>query len=136
MMKVTALAQMQQLALHSKNYFAGKLAEFVTRVTEAIEELNAAVASPVSVPFIIPTDGWTFDDAQPYGYSYDIAVNGVTASDRAEITLSPESAATAFDCGLCPTTETLANKIRIRAVNIPISNMAAEYWIEKGQGKE
>ena len=64
---------------------------------------------------------------------YDIAAEGVTASDRAEITIAPGSLGTAKACGLCATNETMAGKIRVRAINIPAEAISAEFWIEDGK---
>ncbi len=71
--------------------------------------------------------------AATYPKYYDIAVPGVTASDRATVDLAPASAGTAEACGLCPSCETLAGKVRIRAASIPTASMTANYWIEKGE---
>jgi len=60
-------------------------------------------------------------------------VNGVTAHDRATITIAPASIGTAASCKLCPTNETLAGKIRVRSVSVPAKSIAAEYWIEQGK---
>ena len=86
----------------------------------------------------IPVTGWARDPgedaaAQKYPWYCDIAIPGVTARDRAEITIAPGSIQEAAACGMCPTNETLDGKIRIRAVQAPQSSIQAEYWIEAGK---
>jgi hypothetical protein len=36
-------------------------------------------------------------------------------------------------CGLCPASQTLAGKIRVRATTVPTAAIVAEYWIENGK---
>jgi len=57
----------------------------------------------------------------------------LTADDRASINLAPTSIQTAISCGICPTCETLAGKIRIRSAQVPSAVISAQYWIEKGK---
>lgn len=80
----------------------------------------------------IPTSGWGSDSTATYPKYYDIAVTGVTANDRASVDIAPASIGAAIACAMCPATETLAGKIRIRAASIPGTAMNANYWIEKG----
>lgn len=80
----------------------------------------------------IPTSGWSSDSTAGYPYYYDLSVSGVTASDRADVPIAPASVSTAVKCGMCPFSETLSGKVRIRAAKIPTAAISAEYWIEKG----
>ena len=86
-----------------------------------------------SVSAVISADKWQSDETAGYPYYCDLTVEGVTAKDRAEATISPEGLAAASACGLCPTNETLAGKIRIRAAGVPSEDIPAEIWIEKGE---
>lgn len=95
-----------------------------------------------AVPFTIPATGWASEeidessgeaDIHEYSYYYDLAVDGITAKDRADVTIAPGSIETATACGLCPATETLAGKIRLRALRQPSENIAAEYWLCSGK---
>ncbi len=86
-----------------------------------------AQAKAVHGSLTIPASGWSSDSTATYSKYYDVAVSGITASDRASVDLAPASAATAVKCGLCPACETLAGKIRIRAVSVPTASMTANY---------
>ncbi len=81
----------------------------------------------------IPVNGWQKDESTVYPYTLDLSVNGITAKDRAEITLAPGSLETALGCGLCPVNESMPGMIRIRSTAVPGKDMAAEIWIEKGK---
>lgn len=81
----------------------------------------------------IPTTGWAKDATADYPHYYDLLVSGLTAKDRAEVTLAPASLKTAVKCGLCQTCETLAGKIRLRAASVPSAALTVEYWIEQGK---
>lgn len=97
------------------------------------EEMDAKADNPTSASITIPTDGWHNEleeleesgdeeaeiEDSDYPYYYDIAVTGITADDRAEITVAANSIRAASTCGLCPTNETFAGYIRIRAVSVP-----------------
>ncbi len=105
--------------------------------------LNKKQDTGNAVPFAVPASGWVFEeingsggdivDMCKYPYYCDLAVDGVTAKDRADVTIAPGSVETAAACGLCQTTETFTGKIRLRAVSIPSTDIAAEYWIEQGK---
>lgn len=86
----------------------------------------------ISASVTIRTTGWGSDSTASYPKYYDIAVSGVTEKDWASVDISPAAQPTAAACGLCPACETLAGKIRLRAVSVPAASMAANYWIEKG----
>jgi len=88
---------------------------------------------PAAVSCSIPTTGWAKDETAGYPNYYDLPVTGLTAKDRAEITLAPSSIAAAVKCGLCQTCETLTGKIRLRSVSVPTKELTAEYWIEQGK---
>lgn len=103
-------------------------AKFASLRADIMEQIKGA-ATPVTIPMT----GWNSDNNANYPKYYDIAVTGLTANDRAEITIAPSSMGTAISCGLCPTNETLAGKIRVRSTSIPTAAIAAEYWIEDGK---
>lgn len=129
------LARLRDCALASRNFVTGLIGEITGTVADALEELaNGKMDKTNAVAVTIPTSGWSEDaSSASYPKYYDIAVAGVTASDRAEITIAPGSLGTAKACGLCPTNETLAGKIRVRATSIPEAAIAAEYWIADGK---
>lgn len=109
---------------------ASKTSEALGQVDAALEEMDAAKADKGTAAAItIPSEGWTEDEGE---YYIDLDAANVTASDRADITISPESAEAATTCGLCATSETLAGKIRLRSAEPPAEPLTAEYWTEKG----
>lgn len=117
-----------------------------SQTTSTFQQVNTALGTMDSkkqdkgdsVPFTIPTAGWqTANDEQEelsgFPVYYDLPVAGVTANDRATISLAPSAGEAARACGICTTCETLAEKIRIRAATLPTQSMAAEYWIHTGK---
>ena len=91
-----------------------------------------AAQKPLSGSITIPKTGWSSDSTATYSKYYDVAVTGVTASDRAHVDIAAAAWAAAIACGLCPVTETLAGKIRIRAASVPAATISANYFVEKG----
>lgn len=133
MSKVTAIEHMEAVASAAKQFTDNTAGELAQAVAEAISELADIKADRgVSTAIIIPVDGWSMDTTEGYPYYFDVPAPGVTAEDRAEVTLAPGSLDTAAKCGLCQTCETLAGKIRLRAVAVPTADMTAQYWIEQG----
>lgn len=110
------------------------LGEDLAQFSEVTADSVAAKQDkPTAVSCTIPTTGWGKDSTAGYPNYYDIAASGVMDKDRAEISLNSAGVAAAVNCGLCPTCETLANKIRVRSMTIPSAAIAAEYWIEQGK---
>ena len=70
---------------------------------------------------------------EEYPMRYDITAADVTATDRADIILSPNSLTAAMDCGVCQTCETQAGKICIWAKKAPAEALTAEYRIIQGE---
>ena len=105
-----------------------------TRLTTLVAaELDGKQDKPQATACTIPAAGWEQDGTAGYPCCCDLRAEGVTARDRAQITIAPASLEAAVQCGLCPTCETFENIIRIRSASIPKSDMAAECWIEKGR---
>lgn len=117
----TALGQVMSLAAQISGAAARDIAALDSRKQN----------KPLKGSFIIPTSGWSTDTTTGYTKYYDIAVTGVTVNDRAEVIIAPGGVNAAAACGMCPVSETLAGKIRIRATRVPTAAIAAEYWIEK-----
>lgn len=86
-----------------------------------------------NVPITISTSGWSNDNTAVYPYFYDLNVAGITANDIAEIVILPDSLNAAIDCGICPTNQTLTDKIRIRSAKIPVQQIMIEYNIHCGK---
>lgn len=89
------------------------------------EAIDAKADTPTSISMTIPTTGWSQDNTAVYPYYYDFAVQGITADNRAEVTLAVSSLQAAADCGICPTNETIAGYIRLRAMSVPTASMVA-----------
>lgn len=134
MSKITVFEHLRACAEEARDYAGGLVAKLAKTATEAIEELEQAKADRAqSVAITIPATGWKSDSSGDYPHYYDIAAEGVTASDRAAITIAPGSLGTAKTCGLCATNETMAGIIRVRSTSIPAAEIAAEFWIEDGK---
>lgn len=134
MSKITVLEYLRACAEEARDYAGGLVAKLAKTATEAIEELERAKADKAqSVAITIPATGWASDSGGDYPHYYDIAAEGVTANDRAAITIAPGSLGTAKTCGLCATNETMAGKIRVRAIQVPAEAISAEFWIEDGK---
>lgn len=134
MSKITVFEHLKACAEEARDYAGGLVAKLAKTATEAIEELEQAKADKAqSVAITIPATGWASDSGGDYPHYYDIAAEGVTAKDRAEISIAPGSMDAAKACGLCPASQTLAGKIRVRATTVPTAAIVAEYWIENGK---
>lgn len=134
MSKITVFEHLRACAEEARDYAGGLVAKLAKTATEAIEELEQAKADKAqSVAITIPATGWASDSGGDYPHYYDIAAEGVTANDRAAITIAPGSLGTAKTCGLCATNETMAGKIRVRAIQVPAEAISAEFWIEDGK---
>lgn len=100
---------------------------------EAAQSVAKKQDKPKATACTIPATGWASDETSGYPKYYDMPATGVTAKDRVEITLAPAGLSMAVECGLCPTCESLAGKVRLRAASVPSAAIAAEYWIEQGK---
>lgn len=131
--KITIFGQLKSLAQAAKNFSNNLVGELANATAEAIEEINDLKSDKVKVVSVsIPITGWNSDSGSYPNY-YDIAVEGVTENDIAEVTVTLASMDIAVSCGLCPINETLAGKIRIRAKTVPTSEIGVEYVIAKGK---
>lgn len=134
MSKITITEHLKAVAMAAKQYTSGLVGDLAKTVLDAMNELESVKANKPSVISVtIPINGWNSDSNTSYPYYYDILVAGITIKDRAEITIEPDSLKVAIACGLCPTNETLENKIRLRATIAPVEAILAEYWIENGK---
>ena len=143
MNKLTGFTLLETALSGIVSFFGQKYVELGTAATTAIngvrDELNGKIAVKAdkrnAVTVTILTNGWINDTSvAAYPYKYEISVPSITAQDFVTINIAPGSQKTAAACGLCPTNETVAGKIRIRAAKIPAASISAEYWIEKGKG--
>lgn len=133
--KLTLTEHLKACAEAAKNFTNGLVAELAQTVTEAMQEMETVKADKQSsVSITVPTTGWGIDEAsESYPNYYDIAAAGVTAKDRADIAIAPNSMDVAVACGMCPTSETLEGKIRVWARNVPTDAIVAEYRLNQGK---
>lgn len=108
------------------------LAATPSAVKQAYDLANSKQTKPLKGSITIPTTGWSSDSTADYPLYYDFDIADVTEDDHVIVDLPPASLSAAAACGLCPACETLAGKIRLRAVNVPAASMTASYWIWKG----
>ena len=133
--KMTRIEHRKACAEAAKRFTNGLVAELAQTVTDAMQEMeNVTADKQASVSITIPTTGWGIDEASDSYPNYcDIPVAGVTAKDRVDIAIAPGSMDTAIDCGLCPTNETQAGKIRVWARTVPAGAISAEYRLSQGK---
>lgn len=133
--KMTRIEHLKACAEAAKRFTNGLVAELAQTVTDAMQEMeNVKADKQASVSVTIPTTGWGIDEAsESYPNYCDITVAGVTAKDRVDIAIAPGSMDTAIDCGLCPTNETQAGKIRVWARTVPAGAISAEYRLSQGK---
>ena len=133
MEKLTTLGHLQAAAGKAMG-FASEVAAAASAAIREVHKLKAD--KPLGVVFSLPASGWEEDAAaEAYPMYYDFAITGVTAKDRASVVLAPASQATAIACGLCPTNETIAGKIRFRADTAPAEAISAVYYLDKGRSE-
>ena len=128
---LSALARLRGAADTSSSAVSGLGQDLAALSALTAAGLAGKQNKPRTGTLVIPAEEWKAEDAGGYRFRLDLAVADVTAADRAEVTLSPESGAAAMACGLCPTCETLAGQIRFRAVRAPESAIKAVYRIEE-----
>ena len=86
------------------------------------------VEKTVLTSIAIPTTGWSQDDNSAYPNYIDITATGITTSDCIALVIAPSSNAVAKKCYFAAT-EALADKIRVRARNIPTEAIKAFYYV-------
>lgn len=114
---------------------ASQTAETFQAVDTALETMDSEKQDLTNeVSATIPVTGWKEDTSvADYPKYYDLTATGITAVDSASVYIAPASIGAAVNCGICPTCETLAGKIRIRSAQVPSSAISVRYWIEKGK---
>lgn len=90
-------------------------------LTELVDALGTK-----ALAFTIPAEGWEADPSGGiYPYCVDIPAAGVTAKMIPAIYTLPEGTATAQDCGLCPSCQTLDGALRVWTKEIPAGPIPA-----------
>lgn len=129
---IALVTHLKQVAQAAKAYTDSLISE---TAKETIKEMDRAKVDKISaVAVTISTDGWVEDETwEEYPMRYDITAADVTATDRADIILSPNSLTAAMDCSVCQTYETQTGKICIWAKKAPAEALTAEYQIIQGE---
>lgn len=128
-MAVVTTQHLKSLAVRAKT----EIAEVANAAAEAVEEIEAQKPDKAQeVSATIPATGWS-TDTNAYPNYYDLTATGVTAADEVRVDLVPASISAAVACGLCPTCETAAGKIRFRALQVPASGIDVKYRIQQGK---
>ena len=134
--KMPLIAQFRAGVTAARNYAASLFGPMALAMQE-MEDTKADRG--VGVRVTIQASAWTLQEDQAiseaYPYFYDLKADGVTAADRAEVTISVGSLSEAALRGLCPTCETGSGKIRLWSAEKPEKNIEAEYWIEQGMSR-
>lgn len=113
---------------------SGEFQTLAKLTSDAISDMNSLKQDKTdSVKATLSVKAWSQDETAGYPCYCDLTVEGLTTSDRAVVTIAPTGLKAASLCGLCPTNETLEGKIRLRAAEIPTTDIPVEYWIEKGE---
>ena len=133
--KLTYLNHMKACAEAAKSFTNGLVAKLAQTVTDAMQEMEDVKADKqITKAITIPTTGWgAGDSSEEYPNYCDIAVEGITEKDRVDIAIAPNSQAVAIACGISPTNQTLAGKIRVWARTAPAAAISAEYWLNQGK---
>ena len=134
-MKFAMFEQIKKSLESVKKYVLGEIGNVANATVEAVEEiageLNQKADKPNYITITIPVEGWQADGFDYPNY-YDIAVEGITENDRADILFLPESMKIAAESGFFSMTETLEGKIRVRAMTVPTQALSAEVILKKG----
>lgn len=114
----------------NQNITLGQLLDFAEKADIRLDrlELNMSIDREIT----IPATGWTSDsgDAE-YPYQYSLAVEGVTAASKAEVTLNSAGVVAASNCGLYPGIDTAAGKVIFKSYEIPTTAMSGVLSIKK-----
>ena len=128
-MSVNTLSQLQTSLLRARADTLGEIATVAQTAAGAISDITPIMGTLV-IPATESAEAWIEDSGETTAYKYhiDIAAD-VTAQDVAIVSIARAGMAIAIACGMCPQSETLAGKIRLRAKAVPLSQLTAEYVI-------
>lgn len=107
--------------------------EVLNRNADKIDvALTNKTDKPTILSLTIPTKGWTAAAIGQYSYSLTVEVEGITAQDivNGSITLETESAAQ--DCNLATQCQSSDGAITFYAETVPTAGMVFEYYVLKG----
>lgn len=96
---IALVTHLKLVAQEAKKYAASLASELSNATLEAMQEMDRAKVDRLSsVSVTIKADGWVEDETwEEYPMRYDITAADVTATDRADIILSPNSLTAAMD---------------------------------------
>lgn len=98
------------------------------QVSDALN-MQTFLPRPVKVNFTLPVSAWTAIDDKYYA---DINIVGVTENDDAEIDFDAESLVIVLNADIEGVGESLSDKLRIYAKNIPTGQITGFATITKG----
>lgn len=131
----------------AKAYTDNLAAEVAQTVAEALAEMDDNKPDKSSAREVsILVNGWAHTAESGEGgetaggsfapncpYRYLLAIEGLTSRDRANVTISPDSAETAVSCGLIPVCLAQDGFLVLAAERQPSADMSAEIWVEMGK---
>lgn len=114
------------LYAHQLNY----MEDGIENASKKITELQSQKADKVEVhSFTIQTTGWAMDTAvSGFANYYDISVDGMTDNDVVNVMVAPVSSRIAVRAQFT-NTESFNGYFRLRAKNIPESEISAQWYI-------
>lgn len=107
-----------------------QLRNFAERADKRLDGLEEN--RPKGRAMTLSPDVWTRDSEDDnYPYQYILTVQGTTEASRADAVLDIASVATAYGCGMCPTTETAEDSVIFKSCEKPASDITGVLYIRK-----
>lgn len=136
MSKVTTLEQMKAMAMRVN----ASLGQIAAATSEALEEMDANKASKAkNLSVSIPVSAWIANTdasltAEGFIYMADVAVDGITATTKAEVLIAKVSRASAKSCGIADINDTQTNAVRLFSIKKPDAEIAVQISVQEGGG--
>lgn len=111
-----------------------KLTEYDAHVANKAIHSDAYIRTMLQVT--IPATGWVAAEPEDVEFPYCVEVDcdGVLDTHDAELKVERKSLAAAYACGLCPTGETMHNKVKFWARKIPTAAILCHMTLFGGGG--
>ena len=119
-----------ELAKEFATTIVSQLAQSTVDAIEEIDSIKADKAKATTITIASTSSAWKDDDTSSYPIYYDISDDLVSESTRCMVLINPSDMDSAAKCGMCQTCETLDGIIRIRAMQIPSTEIEIEYWLD------
>lgn len=103
--------------------------ETMAKIDKRLDRLELNL--PKDREITIPASGWVSSGDADYPYQYTLAVEGVTAASKAELTLDDAGVSVGTDCGFCPGVDTGAGTVIFKSYEIPTAAMSGVLTIRK-----